>query len=82
MRNDISGSLDVDATATLSRLGDQRMRNFVTLSRQEQANAIVRLAGQGMCEQTIARATGLAVEQIYRVLAEAAQAAAYQERQK
>jgi DNA invertase Pin-like site-specific DNA recombinase len=58
----IPGVLD---TAALARM------HFHALSRQEQAQAIRRLAASGQGEHTIALATGLSVEQIRRILAEA-----------
>jgi hypothetical protein len=42
---------------------EARMRHFRTLSRQQQTEAIHRLAATGQSELTIARASGLAVEQ-------------------
>jgi hypothetical protein len=57
----IGGSLD---TAALSRL------HFHTLDREQQADAIRRLAADGQGDRTIAQATGLSVEQVRRVLAD------------
>jgi hypothetical protein len=45
-------------------------RYFEMLDRQEQAAAIRRLAASRMSDYGIAAATGLAVEQVRRVLAE------------
>jgi DNA invertase Pin-like site-specific DNA recombinase len=44
--------------------------HFTVLSREEQASAIRRLAATGQGEHTIARATGLSVEQVRRILAD------------
>ena len=52
-------------TAALARM------HFHALSRDQQAQAIRRLAATGQHEETIARATGLSVEQIRKLLAEA-----------
>lgn len=46
--------------------------HFTTLTRDQQSMAIRRLAASGQSEHTIARATGLSVEMINRILAEAA----------
>lgn len=51
-----------------------RMRHFHALDRQQQAQAIGRLAIAGQGEHSIAHATGLSVEFIRRVLAEFANA--------
>lgn len=48
----------------------RRMQHFHTLDREQQAQAIRRLASLGQGEHTIAHATGLSVEQIRRVLGE------------
>lgn len=70
-RSTIGGCLDM---AALSRLaGDpdtDRMRHFATLDREQQAQAIRRLANLGWSESSIAAASRLSVEQIRRVLAE------------
>jgi hypothetical protein len=47
-----------------------RMLHFDTLTRQEQAEAIHRLAREGWSEYGIASATQLAIEQIRHVLGE------------
>jgi hypothetical protein len=44
--------------------------HFATLSREEQAAAVRRLAASGMSDHGITRASGLAVEQVRRILAE------------
>lgn len=44
--------------------------HFANLSREQQADAIRRLAILGHSEATIAQATGLSVDQIRRALAE------------
>lgn len=59
--NNIGGSLDL---AAMGRL------HFTILTRDQQAQAIRRLAASGQSEHTIARATGLSVEMINRILAE------------
>lgn len=51
---------------------EARMRAFHCLDRQQQAEAIGRLAIAGMSDHGIARATGLSVEMICRLLADAA----------
>jgi hypothetical protein len=61
----IGGALD---TAALARM------HFHALDREQQAEAIRRLAAAGQGEHTIAHATGLSVEMIRRVLAEQAAA--------
>jgi hypothetical protein len=57
---DIGGTLDMTAL---------RRMHFHSLSREEQAQAIRRLAVEGRGDHSIAAATGLSVEQIRRVLA-------------
>jgi hypothetical protein len=47
-----------------------RMVHFHTLTRQEQAQAIHRLAAEGWSDYGICHATQLAIEQIRRVLGE------------
>ena len=49
-----------------------RMLQFALMRREEQAQAIRRLANSGYTETTIAAATGLSVEMVRRVLAETA----------
>jgi len=61
MTRTIGGTLDMKA---LSRL------HFHSLDGQEQGTAIRRMAGIGQGEHTIARATGLSVEFIRRVLSD------------
>lgn len=69
----IGGPLDTSALAALS--GDAaRLRHFRILSREQQAEAIRRQAVCGHGEHTIARATGLSVEQIRHILGEQAAA--------
>jgi hypothetical protein len=48
----------------------RQMAHFHLLSREEQEQAIRRLANAGYAEQTISAATQLSVEMIKRVLAE------------
>ncbi|MGB6488765.1 MAG: hypothetical protein WBE91_17935 [Steroidobacteraceae bacterium] len=69
-RSHIGGPLTVDALAALGRVSADvdRMRHFRTLDRAQQSAAIRRLAAAGQSEHTIAAATGLAVEQIRRLL--------------
>jgi len=57
----IGGALD---TAALARM------HFHALDREQQSQAIRRLAAAGLGEHTIAHATGVSVEQIRRELAE------------
>ncbi len=59
----VGGPLDL---AAMSRL------HFTTLTRDQQAIAICRLAASGQSEHTISHATGLSVEFIRRLLAEVA----------
>jgi hypothetical protein len=47
------------------------MAHFHTLTRQEQAEAIHRMAAEGWSEYGISHATQLAIEQIRRVLGDA-----------
>jgi hypothetical protein len=49
-----------------------RRMHFHSLSREEQAQAIRRLAVEGRGDHSIAAATGLSVEMVWRVLAERA----------
>lgn len=60
-RRSIGGALDA---AALSRL------HFNVLDHEQQRQAIARLAATGMSDYGISHATGLAVEQVRRVLAE------------
>ncbi|TLZ37706.1 MAG: hypothetical protein E6K23_17385 [Gammaproteobacteria bacterium] len=48
----------------------RELHHFQLLDREQQAQAIRRLAASGMSENTIAAATRLSVEQIRRILAE------------
>lgn len=48
----------------------RRMNHFLLLSRDEQRAAVARLHLSGMSDTTIATASGLAVEQIRRILSE------------
>lgn len=48
----------------------QRLRHFAALDREQQAQAIQRLAATGYGDNTIASATGLSVEMIRRILGE------------
>ena len=64
--NRIPGTLRLPARVTADAA---RMRHFHALDRQQQAEAICRLAASGQGEHTIARATGLSVELVRRVLA-------------
>ncbi len=61
LRQSVGGKLD---TASLARL------HFSALDREQQAQAIRRLAAAGQGEHYIAAETGLSVEIIRRVLAE------------
>jgi DNA invertase Pin-like site-specific DNA recombinase len=47
-----------------------QMRHFAALDREQQAQAIRRLIAAGQSEHTIARATGLSVEMVRRVIGE------------
>ena len=60
--SNIGGNLDM---AAMGRM------HFNVLTRDQQAQAIRRLSASGHSEHTIARATGLSVEMINRILAEA-----------
>ena len=68
----VPGRLDLPALAALSGKDDARMRHFHALDRSAQEAAVRRLHAAGHSDHGIARATGLAVEQIRRVLSEAA----------
>jgi hypothetical protein len=57
-------------TRTIPGTLDPRMLHFQTLDRQQQAEAIRRLVATGMSELAVAQASGLAVEQVRRILAE------------
>ncbi|HXR91077.1 MAG TPA: hypothetical protein VN750_12460 [Steroidobacteraceae bacterium] len=61
-RQSIAGRLDTTALARM---------HFVTLDQAQQAEAIRRLHAAGQTPHTIAAATGLSVEQIGIILAEA-----------
>ncbi len=61
MKRTIGGNLDLVALARL---------HFHTLDRQQQAQAIRRLAGTGMSDYGISYATGWSVEMVQRALAE------------
>jgi hypothetical protein len=50
--------------------GDQRMLHFWILSAGEQRQAVRRLALSGWPESTISTATGLAIEQVRRIVAD------------
>ena len=63
MKRIVAGALDTDALARL---------HFTTLSHAERCAAIHRLAATGHGPDTIARATGMAVEAVQSVLAERA----------
>lgn len=74
-RTSIPGSLDMQSLAALSgthATDESRMRHFHTLTRSAQGEAIRRLAALGQSEHMIARATGLSVEMIRRVMGEVA----------
>jgi len=65
----IPGHLNMAALSALSgQRDDQRMRHFHVLTREQQQQAIHRLAATGMSDHGIARATGLSVEMICRLL--------------
>ena len=49
---------------------DRRMHYFEMLTREEQAQAIARLAASGVSDYGIASATGLAVEMVRKILGE------------
>ena len=55
----------------MSALREREMRHFLLLDRDQQEQAIRRLVAAGMSEHTVASVTGLSVEQVRRVLAEA-----------
>jgi ABC-type phosphate/phosphonate transport system ATPase subunit len=71
-RQQVPSCVDLAALAALSG-DDARLAAFRLLSRDEQANAIRRLAATGMSDHGIARATMLSVEQIRIVLANSTQ---------
>lgn len=72
MSRSIGGVLDLKALSGTAGPDTNRMAHFHALAREQQADAIGRLAATGMNEHSIAHATGLAVEQVRRVLAERA----------
>jgi len=77
MRTGIGSVLTVDALATLAAgsAGDEiRRRNFYLLTRPAQISAIRGLAESGMSDGSIARATGLSIDMICRLLANAREA--------
>ncbi len=53
----------------LEQLDSARMLHFRALEHEQQTEAIRRLAAMGQSEFTIARATGLSVEMVKRILA-------------
>lgn len=65
-------TLPPDYLRTVSRLygddADARIRHYAALTQSEQETAIRQLARDGQQEHTIARATGLAVEQVRRIV--------------
>lgn len=66
MTSRIGGPLDLEAMAALAGRELHRPR-----SREEFRAAVQELASRGMSDHTIASATGLAVEQVRRILGEA-----------
>jgi DNA-binding NarL/FixJ family response regulator len=65
----IGGRLDLASLSALSgQRDDERMKHFTLLMRDQQQQAIQRLAVSGMSDHGIARATGLSVEMICRLL--------------
>lgn len=54
----------------MTSLRPRELRHFLLLDREQQAQAIRRLAVSGMLEHTISAVTGLSVEQVRRILAE------------
>ena len=66
MTSRIGGTLGLEALATLAGRGQHRPQ-----SREEMRAAVHELASRGMSDHTIASATGLAVEQVRRILGEA-----------
>lgn len=72
MTRSIPGTLSMTALAALTgtHANDAaRMRHFQALDRDQQAQAIRRLAATGQGERTIAQATGLTIEMVRRILA-------------
>lgn len=59
--------LDIVSDAALR---ERQLQHFLALDREQQRQAIQRLAAGGHAESTIARATGLSVEMVQRILAE------------
>ena len=73
MSRSTGGALDLKALSVLTETagpGANRMAHFHTLATHQQAEAICRLAATGMSAHGIAHATGLAVEQVRRVVAD------------
>ena len=67
MTRNIGGVLDLRALARM---------HFLALDRDQQAQAIARLAATGMTDYDISHATGLAVEMVRRILGEQGRTAA------
>ena len=65
MTRTIGGPLDY--ARLVGNPEQDRMRHFHALDREQQADAIRRLAATGMSEHGIAHATGLSVEMVRRV---------------
>jgi hypothetical protein len=67
----IGSTLTLDALATLASTdrGDElRRRQFFLLTRRKQIEAIQRLAASGYSDASISRCTGLAPDQVCRLL--------------
>jgi len=69
---DIGGRLTMAALAQLSGRDDEDARrlHFRGLGPEQQRHAMQRLANAGSSPQTIARATGLTIEQVREALAD------------
>ena len=67
----VTSGIDLKIDESRAVIDQFRLMYFHALPQAEQEAAIRRLAAAGQGEHTIAHATGLSVEQIRRVLAEA-----------
>jgi hypothetical protein len=80
-RSRIPGELSLEALQALhgahreSNRDADRLRHFHALDRQQQIDAIRRLAASGMSDRAIAAATQLSIKQICRLLSRQAEQA-------
>ena len=71
-RRRVGSDLDSAALTSLATCDTEeaRMRHFALLTRDQQAQAVKRLAAAGMSDAAIARATRMSVDAVCRLLAE------------